>query len=284
VIGYRWLALSIAGEPRLFLHTHGGLVETAEREARDALGVQAPPERRQKKTDTLHMLADDRAVESEWSAAPIVENVHFGRSPVATVALGPGRRGASVDDRSFMSLLARELGGPVQMVALVAEARRLANTDSLTGLLNRRAFVEAVTSGRARMTPLSMLLLDIDHFKKVNDTRGHDAGDAVLRGVAQVLGAMGRRSDLVARWGGEEFVIALAQTAEAGARVAAERVRRAIAETEYELPNGDRMNATASIGLVTETGDAWELDDVLSRADKAMYAAKSRGRNRVEVL
>ncbi len=284
VIGYRWLALSIVGQPRLFVHSHAGLVEAAEREARDALGVQAPPERRQKKADTLHMLADDRAVESEWSSAPIVEEVHFGRSLLATIALGPGRRGASIDDRSFLSLLARELGGPVQMIALVAAARRLANTDSLTGLLNRRAFVEAVVAGRARMTPLSLLLLDIDHFKKVNDTRGHDAGDAVLRGVAKVLGAMGRRSDLVARWGGEEFVVALAQTSEPGARVAAERVRRAIAETDYELPNGDFMNATASIGLVTETGDAWELDEVLSRADKAMYAAKSRGRNRVEVL
>lgn len=172
------------------------------------------------------------------------------------------------------------------MASLVAEARRLASTDTLTGLLNRRAFIERIDKARAAssswMFPMSMLLLDVDHFKKVNDTLGHDAGDAVLQGVARVLSGMARRSDFVARWGGEEFVVALAQTAEAGARIAAERVRRAIADAKYILPNGAEHRATASVGLASAEGPEWQLDELLGRADKAMYSAKHRGRNRVE--
>jgi diguanylate cyclase (GGDEF)-like protein len=122
----------------------------------------------------------------------------------------------------------------------------------------------------------------VDHFKKVNDTRGHAAGDAVLRGVAKVLTRIARKSDLVGRWGGEEFVIALTQTRESGARIAAERVRRAIAETPFTMPDGGTLQITASIGLACAQPH-WTLDDLVSRADEAMYAAKSRGRNRVEV-
>ncbi|MCW5837441.1 MAG: GGDEF domain-containing protein, partial [Labilithrix sp.] len=111
---------------------------------------------------------------------------------------------------------------------------------------------------------------------------GHDAGDAVLQGVARVLSGIARKSDFVARWGGEEFVVALAQTAEAGARVAAERVRRAIADARYLLPSGAEHRATASVGLASAEGPDWQVDDLLGRADKAMYSAKHRGRNRVE--
>jgi diguanylate cyclase (GGDEF)-like protein len=125
-------------------------------------------------------------------------------------------------------------------------------------------------------------LLDVDHFKKVNDTRGHDAGDVVLRGIAGVLSKIARKSDLVARWGGEEFVLALAQTAETGARIAAERVRRAIADASFQLPNGDTVSATASVGLASANA-SFVLDELLGRADRAMYAAKGRGRNRVEI-
>jgi diguanylate cyclase (GGDEF)-like protein len=116
----------------------------------------------------------------------------------------------------------------------------------------------------------------------VNDTHGHDAGDAVLRGIASVLEKIARKSDFVARWGGEEFIVALAQTAEGGGRVAAERVRRAIAETSYTLPNGEILHATASVGLASATARI-DLDELVTRADKALYAAKARGRNRVEM-
>jgi diguanylate cyclase (GGDEF)-like protein len=124
--------------------------------------------------------------------------------------------------------------------------------------------------------------LDVDHFKRVNDTWGHDSGDCVLQGVARVIAKIARKTDYVARWGGEEFVVALVQTADAGARIAGERVRRALAEARFSLPSGDVVNTTASVGLASATTPHWNIDDLISRADKAMYNAKHRGRNRVE--
>jgi two-component system, cell cycle response regulator len=294
VAGYRWLALSTdtAAPPatkyktRLFIHTHPDLKDAAEREARDSLDVPPPPERRKPDEGDAFVIADKRAIEAEWSTPPILLPVRFGTTSIGQVALAPARRGASHDDRRLIALLANELGGPLRMAALVAEARRLASTDTLTGLLNRRAFVERIDKARAgsekQLFPISVLLLDVDHFKKVNDTLGHDAGDAVLQGVARVLSNIARKSDFVARWGGEEFVVALSNTAEAGARIAAERVRRAIAEAKYALPNGTEHRATASIGLASAESMEWQLDELLGRADKAMYSAKHRGRNRVE--
>jgi two-component system, cell cycle response regulator len=294
VAGYRWLALTtdMAAAPhvvyrtRLFIHTHPDLKDAAERESRDALDVAPPPERRKPAEGDAFVIADKRAVEAEWSTPPILLPVRFGTVPMGQIALAPSRRGASHEDRRLVAMMANELGGPLRMAALVAEARRLASTDTLTGLLNRRAFVERIEKARAasdkQLFPISMLLLDVDHFKKVNDTLGHDAGDAVLQGVARVLLSIARKSDFVARWGGEEFVLCLTSTAEAGARVAAERVRRAIAEAKYTLPNGNEHHATASVGLASAESAAWDIHDLIGRSDKAMYAAKHRGRNRVE--
>jgi two-component system cell cycle response regulator len=295
VSAYRWLALvtdraaplQVKFPSRLFIHTPPAVKDVAEREARDALDVQLPQERRKPAEGDAYLLADDRPVAAEWSAAPILLPVRFGTNQIGKIAMSPAtRRGASLDDRRFVALIANELGGPLRMATLVAEAQRLASTDTLTGLLNRRAFVERIEKARkdaaSHLFPMSMLLLDVDHFKKVNDTLGHDAGDAVLQGVARVLSAIARKSDFVARWGGEEFVLALSQTAEAGARVAAERVRRAIAEAKYVLPSGSEHRATASVGLASAENAEWAIDDLLGRADKAMYAAKHRGRNRVE--
>lgn len=295
VCGYRWLALATdaAAPPhakyktRLFVHSHQDQKEVAEREARLALDVQPPPERRKPDEGNAYVVADARPVATELSTPAIIHPVTFGDTTIATVGLAPSRRGASSEDRQLVSLLSKELGGPLRMAALVAEARRLASTDTLTGLLNRRAFVERIEKARAasdkQLFPISVLLLDVDFFKKVNDTLGHDAGDAVLQGVARVLQSIARKSDFVARWGGEEFVLALTQTAEAGARVAAERVRRAIAEARYLLPSGVEHRATASVGLASAEDMDWKLDDLLARADKAMYSAKHRGRNRVEM-
>lgn len=294
VAGYRWLALTTDSAPaphvkyttRLFVHTHPDLKEAADREARDALHVAPPPERRKPDEGDAFVIADKRAVEAEWSTPPILLPIRFGSVQMGQIALAPSRRGASHDDRRLIAMMADELGGPLRMAALVAEARRLASTDTLTGLLNRRAFIERIEKARAasdkQLFPISTLLLDVDHFKKVNDTLGHDAGDAVLQGVARVLSGMARKSDFVARWGGEEFVVCLTTTAEGGARIAAERVRRAIADARYVLPNGKEHRATASVGLASAESADWDIHELLGRSDKAMYAAKHRGRNRVE--
>jgi diguanylate cyclase (GGDEF)-like protein len=213
--------------------------------------------------------------------------VTFAGAQIARIALAPTARGLSRDDRRLVALAASELGGPLQMSALYEDAQRLATTDALTGLLNRRAFLEIVERERARadrhVYPFSLMLLDIDHFKRVNDTRGHAGGDAVLKGVARVLTAVARRSDVVARWGGEEFVIALPQTGEPGARVAGERVRRAIADASHPAPEGDPLRVTASVGI-SSAESPWKAEAVIGAADTAMYAAKARGRNRVESL
>jgi two-component system cell cycle response regulator len=292
VVSYRWLALAPEGGDRLMLHIAKNARALSEREARDALGLREPREERRKgsasekdRTDVF-VVEDGRPLGGESSSPPLVAQVRFGDTVMGTLAIAPGRRGASLEDRRLVSIVSSELGGPLRMVGLVHEARRLAATDALTGLMNRRAFLEAIATDRKKgekySFPWSLLLLDVDHFKKVNDTHGHDAGDAVLMGTAKVLAKIARKTDHVARWGGEEFVLALVHTAEAGARIAAERVRRAISEARFTLPNGTVLNVTASVGLASAASADWDLDALVARGDKAMYNAKHRGRNRVE--
>jgi two-component system, cell cycle response regulator len=279
VVSYRWLAVKTVtdGGPVMLLHTNASLRAAAQDEAAIALESGA---------DTVVLaIEDDRALSGSSHGAPLVHPIRFGDLVLGSIALGPNPRGASGEDRKFVELLAAELGGPLRMAALISEARRLAATDSLTGLMNRRAFMEAMDRERSRAArhtlPLSLLMLDVDHFKRVNDTHGHDGGDAVLRGIADVLRKIARKSDFVSRWGGEEFIVALPQTADGGGRVAAERVRRAIAETSFILPSGDTLHATASVGFASATAQI-NLDELVARADRALYSAKARGRNRVE--
>src|SRR5205823_321074 len=126
------------------------------------------------------------------------------------------------------------LGGPLRIASLVEESQRLAATDMLTGLMNRRAFASAIDLELARAGrhgyPLSLILVDVDHFKLVNDRRGHGAGDRVLAAMGSLLKGALRRTDMAARWGGEEFVVAYLSTGRDGAALAAERLRRAIEE------------------------------------------------------
>jgi diguanylate cyclase (GGDEF)-like protein len=179
------------------------------------------------------------------------------------------------------------------MVAALGEARatleeqnaqleRLATTDALTGLWNRRKFNEVVEAEIARARryshPLSLCLLDVDHFKRVNDTCGHDAGDVVLRELAAVMRAELRAVDGLARWGGEEFVFLSPDTPLPGGRDVAERVRQSTAR--HVFPAVGRV--TVSIG-VTEYSSGDTLDVLISRADAALYRAKESGRDRVEV-
>ncbi len=279
VLSYRWMWVFPSRKyAPLLIHGHAGERDLDEAAARSVLA--APPER------AAEFILDDRAVPGAGVGAetwPIM----FAGAQIARLALGPTSRGLSRDDRRLVSFVAAELAGPMQMSAMYEDAQRLATTDALTGLLNRRAFLEVVERERARsdrhVLPFSLMLLDIDHFKRVNDTRGHAAGDAVLKGVARVLTTVARRSDLVARWGGEEFVIALPQTGEAGARIAAERVRRAIAAAVHPMPEGEPLVVNASIG-VSSSESPWKPETLIGAADTAMYAAKARGRNRVEIF
>lgn len=166
-------------------------------------------------------------------------------------------------------------------------------TDVLTGWHNRRYLAMRINEELARAqrdhTSLVCLMLDVDHFKQVNDNWGHSAGDAVLRELAQRIETQVRISDIAARYGGEEFVVLLPNTEVASATLLADRVRTAIAESPIELPCGETVSITVSIGIaiVHPAEDESDLktvgDALIARADVALYAAKSAGRNRVIV-
>jgi diguanylate cyclase (GGDEF)-like protein len=165
-----------------------------------------------------------------------------------------------------------------------AELEKLATTDGLTSLINRRHFDALAHAEWVRFQrygrPLSLMLLDIDKFKTVNDRFGHDAGDLVLKAVAETCKANKRQTDVVARFGGEEFVLLLPETDEAAAEVAAERLRKAIQEQTHALP-GANLEVTASIGIAGASLGMATFEVMLKRADQALYDAKSTGRNRV---
>jgi diguanylate cyclase (GGDEF)-like protein len=164
-------------------------------------------------------------------------------------------------------------------------AERRASTDSLTGLPNRRGLDDTlkrlVAHANRSHTPVSLVAVDLDHFKDVNDTAGHECGDEVLAAFGVMLRANLRGSDFAARAGGEEFVVVLPETDRSGAMHVAEHLRRATAA--LTVPRlGARI--TASFGVATLPDDAHDTDGLLRLADRALYAAKQRGRNRVEAV
>src|SRR5215472_17530150 len=170
---YRWIALSSASESRLHVHCHPVTREACEAEARSALGLGPSTE--------AHSVIDERAVIGQ-AQPPLVETVSFGTLELGRFALCPGRRAAGTEEKKLASLVARELGGTLRLVTLLEQTRAAAMTDPLTGLMNRRAVLDAVEREKARAKrfghPWSILMLDVDRFKTINDTRGHAAGDA----------------------------------------------------------------------------------------------------------
>jgi len=156
------------------------------------------------------------------------------------------------------------------------------NHDSLTNLLNRRAFQEAAELRLAdpHMAPISVLIGDIDHFKRINDSWGHDCGDRVLQVVAQTLQQHVRNDDLVSRFGGEEFVLLLMRTTPQEAELVAQRIRAQLSADGYVLAAGQRV--TISFGIAPVAANT-ALTDALTRADGLLYAAKQAGRDRVHV-
>jgi two-component system, cell cycle response regulator len=165
------------------------------------------------------------------------------------------------------------------------DLRRLATTDPLTGANNRRRYNEIsereLTRCKRYQHPLCVLMLDADHFKKVNDTYGHDAGDRVLKALASVCVRELRDVDVLGRFGGEEFTVTLPETTIETAMEAAERLRQALAETRVPLDDGQEITFTVSIGAASLHDPDEKLADLLNRADQALYQAKQGGRNQV---
>jgi len=167
------------------------------------------------------------------------------------------------------------------------QLENLSVTDPLTGLANRRRLMtrleEEVVRGRRHKTPLAVIMIDIDHFKQVNDTHGHAMGDEVLRNIGAMLKAGVRSTDLAARFGGEELTIVLPHTDLASAIQVAENLRQKFADLEHQL-DGVTLRKTASLGVAARDGQADQPDaeSLLKRADEALYRAKQGGRDRVE--
>jgi diguanylate cyclase (GGDEF)-like protein len=161
---------------------------------------------------------------------------------------------------------------------------KLATTDSLTGLHNRQAFDilfgSTMQDFHRRQTEGAILLLDLDNFKAVNDTFGHVAGDAVLRELAGTLRGAIRASDILCRWGGEEFLVILRDCPQDQAAAIAEKIRRAVAG-QITVHGSDSIQTTASVGVTPIRPDE-DMEDILRRADEALYLAKANGRNRIE--
>lgn len=181
--------------------------------------------------------------------------------------------------------------GLILMAKERAEERthRLAMRDELTGLINRRSLLEALSqqlaTARRHGQPLALLMIDIDYFKQVNDLHGHLSGDKVLKAVARAIAGRTRAQDLPGRLGGEEFLVILPNTTAQGAVQLAELLRQGVGTTEFQSASGKPIAITISIG-VCEHGQmlAPQCDDMISAADQALYLAKKNGRNRVEVF
>ncbi len=221
----------------------------------------------------------------EEGATLAVPLVREGRV-IGVFSVGTTRPGAlSERDERILTTLAGYAAVAIENAQLYEQTRRLAVSDGLTDLLNHRAFREAldreVQHAREDGHPLSLVMIEIDKFKKYNDTYGHLRGDDVLRLVARVLEKEHRGlSDIVARYGGDEFILGLPNTSKTAAAAMAERIRRAV-ETAPLIVDGKVTSVTLSLGVAAFPEDADDTDDLIDSADRRMYAAKESGGNSV---
>jgi diguanylate cyclase (GGDEF)-like protein len=207
---------------------------------------------------------------------------------LGTLILGASRRHAFGESvRPTLEVLASHLAVSLANARMVAKLETMATTDGMTGLLNKRAMLEQaeqkVSSAKRFGRKLSVLVTDIDFFKRVNDTYGHDIGDMVIRGLGDVLRRQKRATDVVARFGGEEFVVLCEQTDEAGAMLLGERIREELEKTVFHTPNG-KLSVTCSIGIATLPDAGGDWDTLFKSADEALYTSKRGGRNRTTLF
>lgn len=203
---------------------------------------------------------------------------------LGTLVAAARRRGAFDDEAvRMLEVIALQTAQALQRAQLFAAVERMAITDGLTGLHNHRHFQnlldQQLALAQRYQKPLSFLLCDIDHFKTVNDTYGHPAGDLILKGVSQILQQEARTTDTVARYGGEEFAIILPETDSGAARAIAERVRVAVEAARFTTELGP-LKVTLSLGVATFPDVAAHKQQLIDQADQALYAAKRGGRNR----
>ena len=218
------------------------------------------------------------------AASALILPLIYGDEVLGVMALASGRVDAM---RPRQVELLRAFAGQVSMAMknsmLHAMVIRKAITDGLTGMFNHRHFMELLAHEHARYgrtsTPFCLMLLDIDHFKRVNDTYGHQGGDEVLRGVAATIKGALRETDFIGRYGGEEFAAVLVDTLPDGAEALGERIREAVEAHVFEF-GGHAIRVTISIGIAESLPDV-TMNELIRRSDTALYEAKDSGRNRV---
>ena len=250
------------------------------------------------RTDALLAPARARWVEAKLdvrvrSLATVPFTLDRRRCGVLFLRTMPDERQLTVEDCDFADLVVKAAISSIQRGQLLertrADNRRLetlATTDPLTRLLNRRAFLDRLSAEVDRShrygAVLSILMLDVDHFKLVNDNAGHLTGDSVLGQIGMLLQSAVRSVDVVARYGGEEFVVLLPETHPEGAVAFAERLREVIEQHAFLTGQGEPLHLTASIGVASyPSSTVRSTEDLFARADEALYRAKSSGRNQV---
>ncbi|EQB18553.1 GGDEF domain-containing protein [Novosphingobium lindaniclasticum] len=243
---------------------------------------------------TAPFLISDARLDARFADNPFVTDDPNVRSYAGIPLLTPEGYNVGVlcaiDDkvRDFNEAEVALLGNFARIVMNELELRRIAERDQLTGALTRRGFLDKARQEMDRFRrygrPSCLVLIDLDHFKQVNDAHGHPAGDAVLREMAATVVGATRPVDSLGRLGGEEFAVLLPETEAAEALVAVERFRVTLAQHDIAVPSGSTIRVTASFGIAPLSDSIATVEDWIAAADGPLYAAKRGGRNRCELL
>ena len=293
LVEHKALGVAIVALPRTYVHVT--LKERAGRltmrELRKALAAGTEhPELRDAKADVDLVLTPAELNDPDHAeprpGPPVCCQLTAGGKVLGAICVVPTTaEPLSEAMQAQLALAARELSPIISTLAYYEEARHLSQHDGLTGLHNYRHFLSSIDQEFRRFkryaTKVSMIMLDLDGFKQVNDVYGHLAGDVVLKGVARVLRQMSRNVDVTARYGGDEFVLMLPETDLAGAAAFGERLREAIGSARFLGPGGEPLHVTASVGVSTVTDACRRSSDLIGAADGALYRSKESGKNRV---
>jgi diguanylate cyclase (GGDEF)-like protein len=237
--------------------------------------------------DRSHQVVFDKHLSPPEVPSLLVLPLVVHDEPLGTLVLASEREGAFDETaRGLLEVLASHLAVSLANARMVRRLEEQATTDPMTGLLNKRSMLDTaqqkLTAARRFGRQLSVLVIDIDHFKKVNDTYGHDVGDVVIKELGQICNRNKRSTDAVARFGGEEFVVICEETDSEGAMLLAERIRGELGRTSFHA-NGETLQCTCSVGISTfpHAGEGW--DTLFKAADDALYVSKRGGRNRATI-